>query len=95
MHHWCHYKDYLCILRHPGADEGGQTIGEPDPPLNHGRQSLNYFDDGHAKLVGDGLALAYRQFSSDYVEAEAKAEAARAGLWSGTFDYPWNWRKAN
>lgn len=44
------------------------------------------------RLVLAGWALAYRQYSTDYVEAEAAARKARRGMWRGTFAKPWEWR---
>jgi endonuclease YncB( thermonuclease family) len=44
-------------------------------------------------MVSEGLALAYRQYSIDYVEAEAAAKATRRGIWSGQFVEPWDWRR--
>jgi len=47
----------------------------------------------NAWMVSQGWAMAYRQYSSDYVSAEATAKAASAGIWRGTFQPPWDWRK--
>jgi endonuclease YncB( thermonuclease family) len=44
-------------------------------------------------LVAQGLALAYRRYSLDYVAAEDKAREARRGMWAGTFEPPWEWRR--
>ena len=44
-------------------------------------------------LVDDGLALAYRRYSGDYVVAEETARARRAGAWAGSFDRPEQWRR--
>ncbi|MBI5506748.1 MAG: thermonuclease family protein [Deltaproteobacteria bacterium] len=49
------------------------------------------FDVG-AELVKAGLALAYRHYSSDYVDDEDNARAARRGAWDGSFRAPWDWR---
>ena len=46
-----------------------------------------------AAMVQAGMALAYRQFSSDYVDEETAARAARRGLWAGEFTPPWEWRR--
>jgi len=46
-------------------------------------------------LVSQGLAMAYRRYSSDYVPAEEQAAAAARGMWQGRFETPWDWRKAN
>ena len=44
-------------------------------------------------MVRSGWALAYRRYSDDYVEEEAIAQAAQAGLWRGEFVPPWEWLK--
>jgi endonuclease YncB( thermonuclease family) len=46
----------------------------------------------NAKLVRDGWALAYRQYSLEYVAQEMEARAAGRGLWRGQFTEPWEWR---
>ena len=47
------------------------------------------------QLVAQGLALAYRRYSTDYVAAEEAAEADARGMWQGRFEPPWAWRKKN
>lgn len=49
--------------------------------------------DVNREIVRQGWALAYRQFSRDYVDAEAEAKQARAGMWAGTFQPPWEYRR--
>ncbi len=44
-------------------------------------------------LVAQGLAVAYRAYSRDYVGAEEQARAAGLGVWSGDFQNPAEWRK--
>lgn len=44
-------------------------------------------------LVSEGLALAYRRYSRDYVDEELAAEARGAGAWNGSFDRPEQWRR--
>ncbi len=44
-------------------------------------------------MVSQGLALAYRRYSLDYVDEEAEARAARRGIWAGEFVKPWEWRR--
>lgn len=44
-------------------------------------------------LVSNGHAVAYRTYSTAYVEAELKARQAKAGVWSGEFIMPWDWRQ--
>lgn len=48
-----------------------------------------------AWLVESGHAVAYRQYSADYVDAEERARAGQRGVWQGPFDMPWVWRKSN
>lgn len=50
-------------------------------------------EDVQAWLVSNGYALAYRTYSTAYVEAELKARQDRAGMWSGEFIAPWDWRR--
>jgi endonuclease YncB( thermonuclease family) len=45
-----------------------------------------------ASMVLSGWAVAFVRYSSDYVAQEQEARAAKRGLWSGTFDMPWDWR---
>jgi endonuclease YncB( thermonuclease family) len=46
-----------------------------------------------ARLVRLGLAMAYMQYSEDYVQAEASARRRRVGIWSGDFVEPRLWRR--
>ena len=50
-------------------------------------------EDPGAWMVSQGLALAYRRYSLDYVDEEADAQAARRGIWASEFVKPWEWRK--
>ena len=50
-------------------------------------------EDLNAWLVSEGLALAYRRYSIDYVGQEKAARKAKRGLWQGEFVAPWQWRK--
>ena len=49
------------------------------------------FDIGR-NMVLTGWALAYRQYSTDYVGTEEKAREAKRGMWKGKFVPPWDWR---
>ena len=40
----------------------------------------------------EGWALDYRKYSSDYLQAQAEAKRAGAGIWRGEFTPPWEWR---
>lgn len=48
-----------------------------------------------ARMVFLGWALAYRQYSNDYVDQENVAKNARTGVWRGEFVPPWEWRRGN
>jgi len=45
------------------------------------------------RMVRDGWAVAYRQFSKEFVEAENEAHEAKRGLWAGTFVAPSEFRR--
>ena len=45
------------------------------------------------QLVIEGLVVAYRKYSADYVPAERIAQQDASGLWRGLFTNPWDWRK--
>lgn len=47
------------------------------------------------RLVSAGWALAYRQYSLEYVDAEREARKARRGIWRGRFVKPWVWRASS
>jgi endonuclease YncB( thermonuclease family) len=52
-------------------------------------------EDLNAWLVQQGYALAYRQYSTDYVHQESDARKAKRGVWAGKFTLPWDWRKSD
>ena len=46
-------------------------------------------------LVAEGWALAYVQYGgSVYLDAQRQAQAARKGVWRGSFQPPWEYRKS-
>ena len=65
----------------------------------HGRLVAKVFSpngvDIGRRLVLAGWALAYRQYSTDYVDAEKEARKMRRGMWRGTFVNPWMWRASS
>lgn len=44
-------------------------------------------------MVANGWAVAYRKYSVDYVVDEECAKRAKLGIWSGSFEMPWEWRE--
>ena len=46
-------------------------------------------------MVLNGYAVAYRKYSKKFVAQENLAKKEKLGLWSGTFEMPWEWRKKN
>lgn len=52
-----------------------------------GALDINY------EMVSRGWAVAFIQFGSDYVFAEAEARQAKRGLWAGSFEEPAIYRK--
>lgn len=75
----------------------GRTVEcRPVDVDRHGRTVARCFADGQdlgAAMVRDGMALAYRRYSSDYVDEEAGARRSGAGAWSGDFEAPEQWRR--
>ena len=47
------------------------------------------------ELVRNGWALAYRDYSNDYVIDEEYAQENNLGMWKGKFIHPKKWRKLN
>jgi len=61
-----------------GLDQYGRTLG---------RCSTEFLDINEA-IVELGWALAYREYSQDYVAAEDRARQRKAGIWNSTFTNP-------
>ena len=76
-------KDVRCETR--DIDRYGRTVAV----CTAGGQDIN------AAMVAQGWALAYRQFSNDYVAQEGEAQEARLGMWRGEFVAPWDWRRGD
>ena len=47
----------------------------------------------NSRMVRLGHAVAYKKYSKKYLSAEREAKREKLGLWKGTFDMPWDWRK--
>ncbi len=71
------------ICRIESKDRYGRHIGT----CFHHQQNLNEM------MVLLGLAVAYRRYSTQYVEAEQTAMKYDLGIWKGQFIAPWDWRK--
>ena len=61
-----------------GADRYGRAIAV----CNVGTLEIN------AAMVRAGWAIAYRQYSTAYVELEDEARSRRSGIWAGHFEPP-------
>ena len=44
-------------------------------------------------MVQNGYAVAYRKYSNKFISYENLAKKEKLGLWMGTFEMPWVWRK--
>ncbi|QDA35656.1 thermonuclease family protein (plasmid) [Paracoccus liaowanqingii] len=71
------------LCEHLDMDRYGRIIAR----CFRNREDLNKW------MVGEGLAVAYRQYSFDYIADEDQAREARKGVWRTKFDMPWDWRK--
>ncbi len=74
------------------APVGNDGVGRDRYKRTIGRCTVAGEDMG-AWMVQQGLALAYRRYSHDYVNEEAEARAARRGIWASEFVKPWEWRR--
>ena len=45
-------------------------------------------------LVRSGYAFAYRKYSTKFVKDEDFAKTNKLGMWSMTFQFPWDFRKS-
>jgi endonuclease YncB( thermonuclease family) len=64
----------------------------------YGRFLANCFIEGEdvgAWMVRSGWALSFVRYSHAYGADEVAAREAHAGLWSGAFIAPWDWRHRN
>jgi len=50
-------------------------------------------EDLNAWMVENGWAVAYRQYSRNYVAAEDRARRSKRGIWAAEFEMPWDWRR--
>lgn len=46
-------------------------------------------------MVARGWAWAFLRYSREFVVEEQQARSKRIGVWSGTADAPWDWRKTH
>ena len=81
VRNWTYTKEVRCV--------GDQTD-------RYGRLIADCFVSGYnlnARIVYEGLGLAYRKYSKKYVSEEDQARESRRGMWAGEFVAPWDWRK--
>lgn len=50
-------------------------------------------EDLQAWMVRNGHALAFLRYSKAYRLDEAAAKTMKAGIWKGSFEAPWDWRR--
>ena len=46
-------------------------------------------------MVRNGYAVVYKKYSKKYLASENFAKDDKLGLWIGSFQMPWEWRKEN
>jgi endonuclease YncB( thermonuclease family) len=78
---WINRNPVACAIE--GKDRYGRLLGK----CSVRGESVE------AWLVGNGHALAYRDYSTAWVSAELKARKAKLGIWASDFVAPWDWRK--
>ncbi|MCG3776555.1 MAG: Thermonuclease [Nitrospira sp.] len=88
----CGQKAALALSDHLG---GSVLKCVPSTKDRYGRTVATCFlgsEDINRWMVMQGWAVAYRQYSRAYVQDEDHAHAAQAGIWSGRFTMPSEWR---
>ncbi|WP_244505558.1 thermonuclease family protein [Methyloceanibacter stevinii] len=50
-------------------------------------------DSLNARMIRDGLAWAFLEYSDSYLAMEREARKARTGIWQGSAEPPWEYRK--
>ena len=45
-------------------------------------------------MVQNGYALAYRKYSTKFIAQENIARKEQLGIWAGSFEMPWDYRKS-
>jgi endonuclease YncB( thermonuclease family) len=93
-------SDWRCgesaALALAGRADGRTVVCKGDERDRYGRIIAVCFagsTDLNAMMVREGLALAYRQYSKDYVGEEEAARVASKGVWRSSFIEPWKWRR--
>ena len=46
-------------------------------------------------MISNGYAVAYKKYSKKFISQENLAKKEKLGIWAGTFEMPWEWRKKN
>jgi len=74
------------------SGEGGKAIGRE---LAWAISCIGpaHGEDLNGWMVANGWAVAYREFTRDYIPAGERAHAAQLGLWRGDFMLPSQWRR--
>jgi endonuclease YncB( thermonuclease family) len=76
-------KPLTCSLS--GRDKYGRSLGD----CFLGGEGISRW------LVRNGLALAFRRYSAEFIADENYARERKAGMWAGAFIAPWDWRHRN
>lgn len=89
------------VIRPIERDRYGRTIAEvlvkSDRRGSNGEYEILFVG---GEMVGAGMAYHYKQFSGNcpnreiIVSAEEEAKSKKVGVWSGNYQKPWDYRKA-
>ncbi len=79
-------KDYFC---------GEISTNKLKKKINNQFMNCKWKNKDRYKRFIAGYAVAYRKYSKKYVAHEDIAKKDKLGLWSGTFEMPWDYRKKN
>ena len=73
------------------SSEQNLTLDNPTLFLAWDQRYQNRFNNvGNVSFLNEGN---YKKYSKKYLTAEKEARKDELGLWKGTFEMPWDWRK--
>lgn len=93
---------YACGVRATAALrrllKAGPVTCQPDGTDRYGRTLAHCQAGGldiNREMIRRGWAVAFVRYSTEYVVDELDARQACRGLWKGSFQLPWEWRKTH
>lgn len=80
-------REFLADREVACVEKGHDRYGRVLATCFVGGENLN------ARIVAEGWAVNFDRYTHDYKDSEELAKRRGAGLWRGTFELPWEWRR--